>query len=73
MVAVSATVKGRKSDGSRIVDAFILADSAPNTLPTTGENIDGLEDTDTFAPFSVLFALPSSVYIANESGAFTPT
>lgn len=70
MVAISANQKGRKADGTRIMDVFILADSAPSQLPTTGANVDGLEDTDVFAPFSILYALPSSVYIADESGVF---
>ena len=73
MRAVSAKQKGTKPDGTRIMDVFLLADSDPDTLPTNGNGIDGLLPTDVFAPFSILFALPSNVYIANESGAFTST
>ena len=73
MYAVSRTPKGKTEDGKQIVDAFILADSDPDTLPTTGAGIEGLSADDVFAPFSMLYALPDKVYVANESGVFTPT
>lgn len=73
MTAIAATQKGERPDGTRIMDVFILASSNPQTLPTTGNGIKGLKDTDVFAPFSILFALPSKVYIANEDGEFTAT
>ena len=73
MKAISAVKKGETPDGRRIVDAFILADSTPNTLPTDGSTVEGMWPDDIFAPFSILFALPDKVYIANESGAFTAT
>ena len=58
----------------RVVEAVIVSDDTPATLPTTGEGIDGLLKTDVFAPFSLLYvvnpAAAHQVYIANESGAF---
>lgn len=71
MRAISANQKGQTPDGKRIMDVFILADSTPGTLPTTGADVDGMKSDDLFAPFSMLFALPDKVYIANESGVFT--
>ena len=71
MKAITATQKGQRPDGKRIMDAFILSDNDPATLPTTGEGITGMKDTDIFAPFSILFVLAGpKTYIANESGAF---
>ena len=72
MYAVSRTPKGKTPDGKQIVDTFILADSDPSTLPTDGTDVEGLTADDVFAPFSILYALPDKVYVANESGAFTP-
>ena len=73
MIAVSRKNKGMTPDGKNIVDAFVLADSAPGTLPTDGTDVIGLSSNDVFAPFSMLFALPSTVYIANSEGVFTAT
>lgn len=70
MKAISAVQKGQTPDGKRIMDVFILADSAPGTLPTTGADVTGMMPDDLFAPFSILYALPDSIYIANESGTF---
>ena len=72
MVAISATPKGKTSNGRRIVDAFILSDDDPQSLPTDGSTVDGLMDEDLFAPFSIIYVLNGSkIYIANESGVFT--
>lgn len=49
----------------------ILADVEPATFPTTGENVDGLDDFTKIAPGSTLIVLDTStVYIANETGHF---
>lgn len=73
MKAINVEVVGKTSTGRRVVDAFILADEDPQTLPTSGAGIDGLMDDDLFAPFSIIYVLAGSkIYIANESGAFTP-
>lgn len=64
----------RSTPTNRVVEAVIVADTVPATLPTTGANVDGLAATDTFAPFSLLYVVDPSaahqVYIANESGVF---
>ena len=73
MRAISAIPRGVNENGGRIVDTFILANSTPGTLPTTGEDVDGLKPDYTFAPFSILFALPSTVFIADEDGVFQAT
>ncbi len=71
MKAITVVKKGETSTGKRIVDAFILADTDPATLPKTGANVDGLTENDIFAPFSLLFVIAGSkVYIADESGEF---
>ncbi len=75
MKAISAEPKGTNSGGGRVVQAFIVADNTPATLPTSGASVDGLYDTDTFAPFSVLYVVAdvdAKVYITNESGVFIP-
>lgn len=73
MKATSVKVTGNK-DQYRIVEVVIVADSTPATLPTTGADVDGLYESDRFAPFSVLYVVDPTaahqVYIANESGAF---
>ena len=59
----------------RLVEALIVADSPPETLPITGEQVDGLTATDRFAPFSMIFVVGDTdhkLYIANESGVFIP-
>lgn len=63
----------RQSDQKEIVRAFLVMDSTPQTLPTTGAGIEGMNARQVFAPFSILYvveAAETKVYIANESGAF---
>lgn len=49
----------------------IIADSTPSTLPTTGENVDGLDDFTKIATGSILLVLSTSKkYIADETGHF---
>lgn len=72
MRAITVKEVGQTTDGKRIVDAFILADTDPSPVPTTGEGIKGLSGNDIFAPFSMLFVLDGpKTYVANESGKFT--
>ena len=74
MKAITIKYKGDAGSGKRVVEAFILADSVPDELPVTGENVEGLTARDVFAPFSILFVAAADaahkLYIANESGQF---
>lgn len=72
MYAITRNPRGMTQDGKQIVDTFILANSNPATLPTNGKDVEGLDENDVFAPFSMLYALPDKVYVANENGAFAP-
>lgn len=46
----------------------------PAVLPTSGKDVDGMSDSHTFAPMSVLYVTDPEAehkfYIANESGQF---
>lgn len=72
MKLVSAEIHGyNKTTGARVMSVTLLSDTVPDTLPTTGEGIEGLLASDTFAPMSMLYiANTGDVYTANESGAF---
>lgn len=73
MKAVTVQPKGQNSEGKEVIEAFIVSDSTPAALPTTGENVEGMNANQVFAPFSVLYVLADvteKVYIANESGVF---
>ena len=75
MRAVSVESKGFRGDGVEIVQAILISDSAPDTLPETGENVVGMSANQIFAPLSMLYVIADTdpkVYIANESGVFTP-
>lgn len=72
MYAVNVKVL-QETDEKRIVQAFIVSDTTPAELPTTGENVTGLLPTDVFAPFSIIYVtadVSDKVFIANESGVF---
>ena len=73
MKATSVKVTETKNE-YRTVEVILVSDSTPEALPTTGAGIDGLNDSDRFAPFSLLYVVDPTaehqVYIANESGAF---
>jgi hypothetical protein len=73
MKLVSAEIHGYdKTTGARVMDVFLVSDSTPSTLPTTGEGIEGLQASDTFAPLSILYISGTGdVYTTNESGQFT--
>ena len=72
MKLVSAAINGYNKDtDARIMDVVLLSDDVPAKLPTTGEGIEGLSPSDTFAPLSLLYiANTGAVYVANESGNF---
>jgi len=73
MKAISAKPVSIDGNGHQVVDAFIVSDTIPSPLPTTGENIDGMSANDVFAPFSILYIVndaDTKLFIADESGAF---
>lgn len=73
MKAISAKPVSIDGNGHQVVDAFIVSDTIPSPLPTTGAGIDGMSANDIFAPFSILYVVndvTTKVFIANESGAF---
>lgn len=52
-----------------------MASETPETLPTTGQGIEGMSIEQVFAPFSILYVTADTdekVYITNESGVFVP-
>ena len=73
MYAVNVKVLHESNTGVRTVQAFLVSDNSPESLPTTGEGVTGLLPTDVFAPFSILYVLAdveNKIYITNESGMF---
>lgn len=75
MRAVSVESKGIRADGLEIVQAMLVSDTAPDTLPTTGADVVGMNANQIFAPLSMLYIIADTdpkVYITNESGVFTP-
>lgn len=60
--------------GKQLVEAMIIADTEPETLPTTGEGIIGMSESEVFAPFSLIYVLAEDakhkIYIAGETGQF---
>ena len=60
--------------GVSAYEVLILADKTPAVLPTSGKDVDGMSDSHTFAPMSVLYVTDPEAkhkfYIANESGQF---
>lgn len=75
MVAISVTPVCVRPDGKHEVQAFIVSDSVPTALPTSGKNVVGMNENDVFAPFSILYVVgeaDNKIYIANESGVFIP-
>ncbi len=69
MKLIDATRKGGSA-----YEVLILADKTPAVLPTSGKDVDGMSDSHTFAPMSVLYVTDPEAehkfYIANESGQF---
>lgn len=60
--------------GKQLVEAMIIADTEPENLPTTGEGIIGMSESEVFAPFSLIYVLAEDamhkIYIAGETGQF---
>ena len=76
MKAVQVEQVGTTATGARVVKVLLVADREPDNPPTTGAGIIGLNDTDVFAPFSVLYVTETNAthkaYIAGETGTFIP-
>lgn len=54
------------------VRAVIQADTAPETMPTTGATVTGLADGDIIAPGSILYVVDAGEhYFLGESGSWT--
>ena len=73
MTAIKTKAVGFSQDGKQLIQAFILSDTTPTALPTTGESVTGMNANDVFAPGSVIYVLANATiktYIANESGIF---
>lgn len=73
MIAVSVRPVSVNGNGKQVVEALLVSDTIPATLPTTGEGITGMNANEVFAPFSILYIVNSAntkVYITDESGAF---
>lgn len=70
MFLVNAKFVGYKNN-KRSIRAFIVSDSTPSPLPTTGENVDGMTADEVFSPFSIIYTTDAGkVFIADESGEF---
>lgn len=72
MYAVNVKVL-QETEDKRIVQAFIITDTVPVELPTTGKDVTGLLPKDVFAPFSVIYVVADvsdKMFIADESGVF---
>ena len=69
MKLIDATWKGGSA-----YEVLILADKTPAVLPTSGKDVDGMNDAHTFAPMSVLYVVDPAAahkfYVADESGRF---
>ena len=61
------------NDGTEVIEATLITTTVPETLPTTGDGISGMNANQIFAPFSTLVVLGENlfaVYIADENGVF---
>ena len=71
MVAVNISPYKTDANGNEIVSCTIVADTVPDTLPTTGAGIENLDSHNKFAPMSILYVVGTgAVYVADESGEF---
>ena len=71
MKAIDVEVVSINDNGVQTVRALIIGTTMPETLPTSGANIDGLNPTDVFAPGSVIFCPDDqSKAVANANGVF---
>jgi hypothetical protein len=59
------------ADGAKHVTADLLASTTPATMPTTGEDIEGLDATDVLEAGSTLYIVNSgTLYMMNEEHEF---
>lgn len=73
MYAASTQVKRIREDGKKVVQAVLISDETPSTLPLTGDGITGMSVDDVFAPMSIIYVTANvevKVYMANENGEF---
>lgn len=71
MYAINLEVTRTFEDGSHEVRAFIISDTEPTSFPTNGKDVTNMNETETFAPFTIIQVLnPTGMYILNESGTF---
>lgn len=57
--------------GEMHVVADIYSSTTPATMPTTGENVEGLENEAVLDPGTTLYIINSAtVYMMNEEGTF---
>ena len=71
MKAIDTEVISINEEGVRTVRALIIGTTMPNTLPTTGEGVEGLNPTDVFSAGSVIFCPDDwSTAVANADGVF---
>jgi hypothetical protein len=57
--------------GELHVVAELMCDTTPGTMPTTGENIDKLEDNAVLDPGTQLYVIDSGdLYLMNSEGTF---
>ena len=71
MYAVNLEVTRTFEDGSHEVRAFIISDTEPTSFPINGKDVTNMNETETFAPFTIIQVLnPTGMYILNESGTF---
>lgn len=73
MIATSVKTVHITAEGKTEVQAFIVSDTTPSPLPTTGEGIVGMNANMVFAPFSIIYVIDNvapKMYITNEAGVF---
>lgn len=71
MTAVEQRVIQVNSDGTEVIEAFIIANETPSSFPKTGETINKMNARQFLAPFSIIY-VPSTkkVYVADEDVNF---
>ena len=71
MKAIDTEVVSIDGNGVRTVRALIIGTTMPNSLPTTGEDIEGLNPTDVFSAGSIIFCPDDwTKAVANADGVF---
>lgn len=70
MIATDLEFVELNNSGGAKYRATIVHPTTPSSLTLTGEDVDGMEDSDTIAAGSVLIT-PSANYMAFVDGTFT--